>query len=176
LLTPLLLAGLLAGCGRPSVAPTAAPKSASEPAPAVRSDKEQVLDAIVRHVLESDFLKDLRADYGTPGDKRVALVANTDNGVPWPKDYQPAALKGYEVLRVAEIGGAADQPRMLGIRIDKLDLSQKETELFREPIVISVMNAGGRKNGDTSLGCSVYYIPARKADGWLVEATRLYHP
>jgi hypothetical protein len=174
LLIPLLVAGLLAGCGRSPVSPTAAPESAPVPAPAVRSDKEQILDAIVRDVLESDFVKDVRADYGTPGDKRVALVSNATYGIPWPEDYRPVVPEGYEMRRAAEGGGGAeDQPRMLGIRIDKLDLGQKEPGLFRESIEITLMNAGGTKNGGIMGGCSVYYIPARKGDSWVVEATRL---
>ena len=177
LLVLLLVTGLLAGCGQSSVAPRAVPQSAPVPALAARSDKELVLDAIVRDVLESDFLKDVRASYGTPGDRRVALVSNASYGIPWPQDYRPVAPEGYEVRRVAEgAAGAEDQPRMLGIRIDKFDVGQREAGLFRESIEITVMNAGGWKNGDIVGGCSVYYVPAREGNGWAVEATRLQDP
>jgi hypothetical protein len=168
-----LVAGLLAGCGQSSQTPRDVPQSGPLPAPAARSDKELVLDAILRDVLESDFLKDVRASYGSPGDRRVALVSNASHGIPWPEDYRPVAPEGYEVRRVAEgAAGAKDQPRMLGIRIDKLEVGQREAGLFREPIEVTVMNAGGRKKGDIVGGCSVYYVPARKGNGWAVEATR----
>src|SRR5262245_15213522 len=94
LLVPVLLAASLVGCGGPERSPTAASEPATATALTVRSDQEQILDAIIRDVLESDFLKDVRADYGTPGDKQVALVSHGDYGVPWPEGYRPVAPEG----------------------------------------------------------------------------------
>jgi hypothetical protein len=107
----------------------------------------------------------------------VALVSNAKFGVPWPENYRPVVPEGYRVSRAAEGADAGqDQPRMLGIRIDKLDLGQKEAGLFREPIEVTVMNAGGTQNGDIIGGCSVYYIPVKRERGWVVESTRLQDP
>ncbi len=174
----LLMLALIAtsgvGCAKSERTPTAAPRPTVATSQSARSDRDQILDALVRDVLVNDFLNDIRADYGTPGNKQVALVSNGDYGVPWPEDYQPLVPAGYEVRRVAEgTGVREDQPRMLGIRIDRLDLDQKETELYREPIQITILNAGGTKNGDVAGGCSIYYLPVRKEGGWEVESTRL---
>jgi hypothetical protein len=177
LLVPLLVSALLGGCGGAERTPKAAPEPASAPAQVVRSDKEQILDAIIRDVLESDFLKDVRVDYGTPRDKQVALVSNAKYGVPWPEDYRPVLPEGYRVCRAAEgANGGQAEPRRLGVRIDRFDLGQKEAGLFREPIEITVMNAGGTENGARIGGCSVYYIPVRKEGSWVVESTRLQDP
>jgi hypothetical protein len=165
------------GCGESERTPMAAPEPAPASVQAKRSDKEQILDAILRDVLESDFLKDVRADYGTPGDKQLVLVSNAGYGVPWPDDYRPLLPQGYQVRRpVKGAGNREDQPRVLGIRIDKFDLDQKEPGLHRESIEITLMNAGGTKNGAIIGGCSVYYIPTRKGAGWVVESTRLQDP
>ncbi len=174
LLVLALIATSVVGCARSERTPAAVPRPTVATFQSARSDRDQILDALVRDVLVSDFLNDIRADYGTPGNKQVALVLNGDYGVPWPDDYQPLLPAGYEVRRVVEgTGVREDQPRLLGIRIDKLDLDQKATELYREPIRITLLNAGGTKNGNIAGGCSVYYIPVRKEGGWEVKSMRL---
>lgn len=174
LLMSALIATSVVGCARSERAPVATPIPTVAISPSARSDRDQILDALVQDVLVSHFLNDIRAGYGTPGDKQIALVSNSHSGVPWPEDYQPLVPAGYEVRRVTEgTGIREDQPHMLGIRIDKLDLDQKATELYREPIQITLLNAGGTKNGNVAGGCSVYYVPVRKEGGWEVESTRL---
>ena len=173
LLVPSLVTALVVGCGGPDFPPAPRP----QPAQAGKSDKEQVLNAILQDVLESDFLKEVRADYGIEGRKEVALVSNADYGAPWPDNFCPVLPEGYQVRRVTEGSfGGQDQPRLLGIRIDKFSIDKTEVELFRETIVITVMNAGGTKNGGIIGGCSVYYVPVRKEGGWVVESTRLEDP
>jgi hypothetical protein len=143
----------------------------------LKSERELAPDAVLQDVLTSAFLKEVRETFGTPGDPQMALVSNPDNGIPWPEGYQPAMPDGYHVHRVAEgrVGGE-DGPRLLGIRIDKLDLDQKESGLFREPVVVTLLNAGGTKDEVVIGGCSVYYSPRREGDRWVVECTRLCDP
>lgn len=165
----------LAGCGGPEGTPKAAPPPARDPDP--RPDRAQVLDAIIRDVLVGDFLKGVRADYGTPGGREAALVSNPGHGIPWPEGYRPAAPEGYRLRRVTEgRWGGQGSPRMLGIRIDRLDLDANEAGLFRESIEVTVMDAGGTMSGGFIGGCSVYYVPVRKGGVWGVQATRLQCP
>lgn len=174
LLVLMLVASLAVGCARSARTPAAAPGPSVATSQSSRSDRDQILDALVRDVLVNDFLNDIRADYGTSGNKQVALVSSGRYGIPWPEDYRPRAPAGYEVRRVVEgTGGREDQPRMLGVRIDRFDLNQKGTELYREPIQVTLLNAGGTKNGAVAGGCSVYYVPVRKGASWEVESTRL---
>src|SRR5579884_4174821 len=90
------------GCARSARTPAATPGPSVAINQSSRSDRDQILDALVQDVLVNDLLNDIRADYGTPGTKQVALVSNGDYGVPWPEDYRPRAPAGYKVRRVAE--------------------------------------------------------------------------
>src|SRR6266851_909105 len=163
-------AAVMCGCAR--VSPNANPggQTPAETVQVKRSDKELILDAILSHITNDGRLKDTREFYGTPGDKHVALVNNSDYGVPWPAGYQPA-LPGWTFIQVEEDHKPdRNKSRLLGVRIDKyFDRDKERAELFRSPIAVSILNAGGGKNGGVIGGCSVYYTPKQVDGKWVVE-------
>jgi hypothetical protein len=138
------------------------------------TDRKEIFDAILNHALTDPDLESFRHPYGTPGDRKFALVSNDSYGVPWPNWYVPT-VNNFRSVRVLE-GAAQDysQPRLLGIRLDKFDLSDRpKTDPIRIPdgqIVITVMNAGGAGGKKYSIGgCSVYYDTKRTDDKWAIE-------
>jgi hypothetical protein len=173
----LLAAVFTAGCHKDGSASAPEPRGSFGATILARPDRDLILDAVFRDVLGNEFLKEVRAGCGTPGDRRVVLVSNAEYGVPWPHDYRPLLPEGYEVRRVAEgANTGAAEPRMLGIRIDRLNLQQKEAGMFAEPIAVTLMNPGGEQNGAIIGGCSVSYFLSRKQGHWTAECTRLSHP
>jgi hypothetical protein len=151
---------------------------AAKPAPVAPTVLELILDAVLRDVMSNPDLKDERESYGVPGDKHVGLVSNPEYGVLWPKNYSPR-LEGFTFHRVREdeVDEASDEkPKMLGVRIDKLDLQQRQSGLMNTPIKITILNGGGTKDGIIQGGCSVYYIPKQKGDSWVVEFSGALDP
>jgi hypothetical protein len=137
-----------------------------------------ILDAILKDVVSNPTLKHEREFYGIRGDKQIALVTNSHYGIPWPKTYQPR-LDGFTVRRVrgdAEDEKSDEKPRMLGVRIDKMNLKQKDAGLFNAPIEITILNGGGTKDGIIMGGCSLYYIPKGEGDHWTVEYSGSLEP
>lgn len=171
------LAVALSGCtesGRDAAVKNHAPGEAAE---IKRSEMEAILDAILNDILNNPELKDTRAFYGTAEDRRVALVTNRGYGVPWPARYRPI-LAGWTVIRVEE--GAEqnpNEPRLLGARIDKYSEKDKEQDkLFGSPVVVTILNAGGNKNGAVIGGCSVYYRPKQVGGKWVVQFESVQDP
>lgn len=59
---------------------------------------------------------------------------------------------------------------LLGVRIDKYFLKDgKQDELFKAPVSVTVLNAGGGKHGAVIGGCSVYYTPEKVDGKWQIE-------
>ena len=69
-----------------------------------------------------------------------------------------------------------DQRRVLGIRLDKLDLQQKKGTLFNTPIEVCLFTAGGTANGCIIGGCTVDYTPRREGQRWVVEYEMSFDP
>jgi hypothetical protein len=168
------IVALISGCNGTSPQALQTNQATVDTTQRERSQKEQILDAVLQDVLTNERLEDTREFYGTAGDMKVALVSNRVYGERWPAKYRPD-LPGWTVTRVEE-GDERDRnkPRLLGIRIDKF--SEEEAEqagLFDDPIAVTVMNAGGDWNGDEIGaiigGCSVYYNPKRVDSEWIVE-------
>jgi hypothetical protein len=160
----------LAGC-EPSPQPGT---SLGPPAPSeahrIKSDREAILDAVLEDILTSPGFKQDRDFYGTAGDKRAVLVSGAGYGVPWPASYEPS-VPGYSFVRGEEgkPEPVEDQPRRLGIRIDKFDLDQKRSGLFDTPIEVSILSVAGASDAFVAGGCSIYYMPKRHGEGWRVE-------
>jgi hypothetical protein len=140
-----------------------------EAAKMAKSDKEQILDAVLQDVLTNPRFKDDRDFYGTHGDARVALVSDGDYGVPWPKAYRPS-LAGYTFVHVSEEAINREDVRVLGVRIDKyFNEDPAHANLFRTPVAVSLFNAGGYRNGAVIGGCHYDYTPKKVGDGWILE-------
>jgi hypothetical protein len=136
-----------------------------------RSVQELILDAVLNDLVSNPDLKDDREFYGVPGDKRIALVTNPQYGIPWPETYKPC-LDGFTVLHIrrdAKDNDRAKKPRMLGVRINKMDLQQRQGGIWDAPVEITILNAGGTKDGIIMGGCSVYYVPKLEGGRWTVE-------
>ena len=149
--------------------------------PVTDADRKAIYDALVRHVLEDPELRFSRDFYGTPGDNRFALVAGIYD-LSWPDSYTPS-VGGYEIVRV-DRGANIDphSPRLLGIRLDKIDLDYKrDPNKFRPfgdgQIEITLLCAGGTGEGGGPIGgCSVYYDAHRDGEKWSVECIGAIDP
>jgi hypothetical protein len=128
-------------------------------------ESKQILQALLKDVLTNPKLEDVRAVYGSAKDKTFALVDTDRFG--WSKDFKPAT-HGHKLVKVDPF----DNPRrVLGVRIDKFDLTQKEIDFQDTPIDICLFNAGGWANGGMIGGCTLHYIPKRVGMDWKVECS-----
>jgi hypothetical protein len=173
-----VIASLIAGCGeRSPEAPPVSPPS-NTAARNQRSDKEEILDAVLQDLINNPQLKSTREFYGTAEDKAVALVTFPASGVPWPSDYQPV-LTGWTVSRVSRVEEAeqvADSPRRLGVMIDGVSEESGGRGVVGSRIAVNVLNAGGSSNGGAFGSCWVVYS-AKKVDGnWVVKCEEISDP
>ncbi len=125
----------------------------------LRQPSPELLSALVADVLNNPRLKKTHEFYGTPGDKRFALV-NSDAWT-WPKDFRPA-VPGYQLAPVRRAGN-----RLLGIRIDQYQGEENY------PIKLTLLNAGGEANGAVVGGCTLRYTTREGAKGTVVELSPL---
>ena len=144
--------------------------------PVTDADRSAILDAVLCDALAEPSFKDSRNFYGTAGDKRVALVLSK-NGASWPDWYRPR-VDGYEVVRLVEDTNVNPaSPRLLGIRLDKFNLSEEPNQFFDGQIRIVMLNAGGDGGGNIiEGGCDIYYDAKRDGDKWTVESNGLLDP
>ncbi|MBM3993933.1 MAG: hypothetical protein FJ303_07250 [Planctomycetes bacterium] len=108
---------------------------------------EPIVPALLADLLTNPRLKATREYVGTPGDKRFALV-NSDAWT-WPKDFQPR-IQGYELTPTAPEGN-----RLLGIRIDRYQAGTTPGTTLA--IRVTLLNAGGTRNGPAPGGCTLRY-------------------
>jgi len=119
----------------------------------------EVLPLIVADVLKNPRLKSTREFYGSPGDKRFALV-NSDAWT-WPKELQ-LDVAGHQLTPAKREG-----QRLLGIRFDG---NQEPGKANAKPIfTITLLNAGGSANGAVVGGCTIRYTARQLEKGWAVE-------
>lgn len=129
-------------------------------------DAHEILQATVNAVLTDPVLKRSREFYGTPGDTKFALVHGREFA--WPKWFNPS-VTGFEVDRsLSTTKCTAFKPRLLGIRLDKFDLTQKNVGHFDAPIEVVIFNAGGSANGAVIGGNRLYYAPKKEGKKWVV--------
>jgi hypothetical protein len=62
-------------------------------------DPRRLLEQVVNDVLTNPDLEGAREFYGTPGDKRVALLK--ESRAIWPKNWRPS-IAGYDIQYVSE--------------------------------------------------------------------------
>jgi len=118
---------------------------------------EAILPELITDILNNPNLKTTRELYGSPNDKRFALV-NSDAWT-WPKDFQPG-IPDYEMVPPERMG-----KRLLGIRVDQyLDPGKEDV---RPAITVTLVNAGGSANGAVIGGGTIRYIvkPGTKGRG-----------
>ncbi len=130
------------------------------------SDIESLLPRLVADILTNPRLKTTREFYGSPDDKRFALVDGA--GWTWPKNYQPGA-SGFELVPAEPKG-----KRLLGIRIDQYLDDGKEGS--RPMFVVSLLNAGGSANGAVVGGGTLCYLVKQGAKGAGVELAEPANP
>jgi hypothetical protein len=144
---------------------------AAPPVPAQRlprdDDTKEILQAIITDVLTHPGRKQERELIGTRKKKMLALVDTGKLG--WPKDFQPAT-HGYKLVQL-KFDPFATRRRVLGIRLDKFDLKQKESDP-NAPIEICLFDAGGTTIG----GYWVSYTAKRVGMKWVVECFERLDP
>ena len=167
---------LIIGCQQPKETavdgrPVGSLADATDRPDASTEDAElrSILDQIVSVILTSPDLKHSREFYGTADDTRCALVSNQHYGMPWPEWYAPE-VNGTTFVRADE--GTAVEPsnrRLLGIRIDKLELHDRtkvdDLALFDGPVQITLLNAGGDPEGAIIMGGASVYFHIEWKDG-----------
>ena len=164
------ITAMLIGCSHPANEAMVPSPVTAKLVPVARCAHEMILDAILRDVVTNPDLQDERNFYGMPYEKHIALVSNPGYGVPWPESYRPQ-MDGFTVHRVREDAeGREDQPRMLGVRIDKMNLEQRDCGLYNSPIEVTILNGGGTRDGIVGGGCSVYYSPRSEGERWTVTS------
>jgi hypothetical protein len=120
---------------------------------------DALLPALVADVLNNPRLKATRDFYGTPGDKRFALVNSA--AWTWPEKFA-AATPGYQLTPAARMG-----KRLLGIRVDQYQEAEKENA--NPMVIVTLLNAGGSENGAVVGGCTLRYTARSGVKGWTVE-------
>jgi hypothetical protein len=139
------------------------------------------LPAVVGDVLKNPRLKTLREFYGSPGDKRFALVNSPawnwkkdgqNTVAPIPRDEKSSppvtkdglpAIAGYQLTPAQRTG-----KRLLGIRIDKYQW-EADGDYAKYAITVSLLNAGGTDNGPAIGGGTIRYAARSGEKGWRVE-------
>jgi hypothetical protein len=116
-----------------------------------------ILPAVVADVLTNPRLKPLRDLYGTPGDKRFALL----NGDVWAWAAPlKAEVPGHQQAAAARAG-----KRLLGIRVE----DYREAAKGATGLNVTLVNAGGSANGAAVGGCTIRYTARPRDGGWVVE-------
>jgi hypothetical protein len=119
----------------------------------------EVLPVVVADILKNPRLKTTREFYGSPGNKRFALV-NSDAWT-WPKELKFDTPE-YQLTLAKREG-----QRLLGIRVDR----------FQEPVkdgapatlTVTLVNVGGNSNGAVVGGCTLRYTARHTEKGWTPE-------
>ena len=139
-----------------------------------RSDRNRILQAVIHDVLTNPELQRWITSFGKPGDRRLALVSSSGSGIQWPTNFD-ARVTGYEVVFLENRD--LSKPSMLGIRIDRFDLSVKPRQgrdmlgFGDVPVVVTLLNAGGSGREGVVDGRSraVYYRVKRTGKNWVVQ-------
>lgn len=119
----------------------------------------EVLPVIVADILKNPRLQSTRDFYGTPGDKRFALV-NSDAWT-WPKELK-VDTPDRQLTPAKREGN-----RVLGIRSDGYQEPSKTNA--KPSFTITLLNAGGNANGAVIGGCTIRYAARQLEKGWAVE-------
>jgi hypothetical protein len=117
---------------------------------------DAILPALAADVLNNPRLKTTREFYGSPGDKRFALIPNP--AVAWPKNM---LVPGFQLTKAEPAG-----KRLLGLRVDEVrDAEGKKPAR----IAVTLLNAGGSANGAVVGGGTIRYTARPTETGYAVE-------
>ncbi|GEM_PF-6409739 len=119
---------------------------------------EAALPLIVADVLKNPRLKSTRDFYGTPGDKRFALIDS--DAWKWSKELK-VEVPGHERTPAKRAG-----QRLLGIRVERTEPA----------IAVTLVNAGGSDNGVVVGGCTIRYKARAMEKGWTVKLAESLDP
>ncbi len=127
--------------------------------------KEPEIDDILRElvvdIVTGEAFARTRNFYGTPGEKRFALV---DGKVVWPKWFQ-AGLVGYQQLRVVP-ERSTEKNRLYGITLHTLEIQRKNNKIVGVEISVSISNVGGHANGGVIGSCHVTWRGTKNGKKW----------
>jgi hypothetical protein len=100
---------------------------------------------------------------------------SASDGVVWREGYKPLLPPGLTARIIRADGPVnAEMPRLLGIRIDKLGLSEDVgSHQDDRTVEIVLYNVGGK---GTIGGCVVRYSAKRVGDAWTVRLVELFDP
>jgi hypothetical protein len=134
---------------------------------------EQILNAILNDVLTSPGLKSSRTFYGTPKDRTFTLEDTSK--VAWPAWFRPS-IPGFKRIHLDPENLPPFQNKVLGIAIDRWDMSPKHGEASDVEIKIHIFNAGGEENGAVVGACFISYVAFQKGGKWGVQCTGWLDP
>lgn len=137
-----------------------------------RSERELILDQVIRDLLTNRLLDHHRNWYGTSGLKTVGL--STKSTVPWPKGYVPA-VPGYTFEYLdPDRDRDLTASRQLGITMHHF-VFPPPTEPLKDdlyhgyPIAVGGFNIGGDGNGYAPGGFLVHYQLEKSDEKWIVK-------
>lgn len=123
---------------------------------------KKLLPVLVADVLQNPRLASVRAVFGTPGDKRFALLDSA--AWTWPEKFA-LTLPGYQQIPVEHKG-----QRLLGLRVDHVQQpAGTEADLG---ITVTLVNAGGSTNGAVAGGGTLHYTARQKGNTWTIKLAK----
>jgi hypothetical protein len=148
------------------------PSSSGADTPPMNDTMKEIMQAVVRDTLTNPKLARIRNFYGTPGEKTVVLESGEGKG--WPPSFAPQTF-GYKIVK-SKPEPFSRRPRVLRLRLSRLDMGLLESGLSDEPIEVQFYNAGGGGIGAVSGGTLLSYSLRRVEQKWVVRLSNINDP
>ncbi len=147
-----------------------APITKRPPSPEKSEKVEQILHAVINHLLTNEEFKGSREYQNHTGQIKFRLVDGEK--VAWPDWLHPAVPGFTQVFnsRTDPDNLELNPGRVLDIRLDQFDLSQLKWTDFDTPIEVNFHNPAFMR------GLSVHYVPKREGERWTVEMYGAHSP
>ncbi len=159
----------------PSEPPEPPPVHEKPPPPPMplpdEEDVKQILQAVIESVLTDPEIKDFRDFYGVPGDNKFALVSGRH--FDWPKKFRPAIAGMIQEQSTDSNRCPGFRPRLMGIRIDGLDLKALKAGAKEVDVGIAVENVGGAFPNGVIGGGRVSFVAHRDGTQWKAKWTQI---
>ena len=146
----------------------------------MRSERELILDDVIRDVLMNRLLKDWRDWYGTPGETNIGLNTGQKPSHRTHINHSSKDTTSSILIPIARLtvrschGNWALLFTVVYFR--RPTRSRKMIHKEGHPIALVLFNIGGASNGDVFGGCIVYYDLVRKDGKWIVEYAGAFRP